>query len=134
MKATSDRRRAAAERLFRRVRPELEARFVAAAGRDGKPAGLRWKSVEFEGDPAFTVTPDGRLDAYLSATVRFEPIPGGGMEEVAAATLPRHAAAVFHHRSGPRWAPWSAGVWGTGGRVLFNHTAGQAAENRGAAR
>ena len=125
MSPMSPRRRRAAERLFVRVRGDLETRFIAAAGRDGKPAGLRWKSVEFEGEPAFAVAPDGRLDAFLSVTVRYEPIPGGGMEEVAAATLPRHAAAVFHHRPG-RW-PWSAGAWGTGGRVLFNHTAEQAA-------
>ena len=121
----SPRRRRAAERLFRRVRGELEERFIAAAGRDGKPAGLRWASVEFAGEPAFTVAPDGRLDGFLSVTIHFEPIPGGGMEGVSAAKLPRHAAAVFHHRPG-RW-PWSAGVWGTGGRALFNHTAEQAA-------
>ena len=129
MTTYSPRRRAAAERLFCRVRGQLEARFIAAAGRDGKPAGLRWLSVEFLGEPTFAATPEGRLDAFLSVTVRFEPVPGGGMEGVAAATLPRRAAALFHHRPG-RW-PWSAGAWGTGGRVLFNHTAEQAAGRHG---
>ena len=123
----SPRRRRAAERLFRRARGELEARFSAAAGRDGKPAGLRWVRCEFAGDPRFAPAADGRLDGFLSVTVQFEPIPGGGMEDVPAAHLPRHAAAVFHHRPGPRWAPWSAGTWGTGGRALFNLTAEQAA-------
>ena len=127
----SPRRRRAAERLFSRVRGELEARFIAAAGRDGKPAGLRWARCEFAGAPHFAVTPVGRLDGFLSVTVHFEPIPGGGMEDVPAAKLPRHAAAVFHHRPG-RW-PWSAGAWGTGGRALFNHTAEQAAGRAGGA-
>ena len=127
----SPRRLAAAKAAFAGVREQLEHRFIAAAGRGGKPAGLRWASVEFLGDPAFAVTADGRLDGFLSVTVRFEPVPGGGMEGVAAATLPRRAAAVFHHRPGPAWLParlpWSAGAWGTGGRALFNHTAEQAA-------
>ena len=127
----SPRRRAAAERLFHGVRGELEARFSAAAGRDDKPAGLRYLRCEFDGEPAFAAAPGGRLDAFLSVTVRFEPVPGGGMEDVPAAKLPRHAAAVFHHRPG-RW-PWSAGVWGTGGRALFNHTAEQAAERAASA-
>ncbi len=61
-------------------------------------------------------------------TVHFEPIPGGGMEEVSAARLPRSAAALFHHRPSAWWAFWSAGRWGTGGRVLFNHTPEAAAE------
>ena len=117
-----------AERRFRVVRAELEDRFRDLAGRDGRPAGLRWVGCEFRGDPVFAVTPDGRLDAALAVTVRFEPVPGGEMEGVPAATLPRSAAAVFHHRPGPRWNPLSAGVWGTGGRVLFNHDPAAAAE------
>ena len=128
----SPERRAAAERLFRSVRPELEERFGALAGRDGKPAGLRWADMDFAGEPIFVVAPTGRLDALLPVTVRFEPIPGGGMEEVNAARLPRSAVALFHHRPGPwwlpRWLPWSRGAWGTGGRVLFNHTPETAAE------
>ncbi|NNJ27751.1 hypothetical protein [Alienimonas chondri] len=120
--------RAAAERLFRSVRPELEDRFRELAGRDGKPAGLRWAKCEFAGEPTFVPTPTGRLDALLAVTIHFEPIPGGGMEEVAAARLPRSAVALFHHRPPPRWAFWSAGAWGTGGRVLFNHTPDTAAE------
>ena len=126
--ALSTRRRAAAERLFRSVRPELEERFRALAGRDGKPAGLRWVGCEFAGDPTFAPAANGRLDAVLAVTIRFEPIPGGGMEEVPAARLPRNAAALFHHRPPPPWAFWSAGVWGTGGRALFNHTPETAAE------
>ena len=126
--ALSPRRREAAERLFRSVRPELEARFRAAAGRDGRPAGLRWVGCAFAGEPVFAVAPCGRLDALLAVTVTFEPIPGGEMEEVPAARLPRRAAALFHHRPAPWWAPWSAGKWGAGGRALFNHTPDSAAE------
>ena len=126
--ADTSARRVAAERLFRSVRPELEERFRALAGRDGKPAGLRWVGCEFAGEPVFAPAPDGRLDAVLAVTIRFEPIPGGEMDEVPAARLPRNAAALFHHRPAPRWAFWSAGRWGTGGRVLFNHTPEAAAE------
>ncbi|QDT16084.1 hypothetical protein [Alienimonas californiensis] len=124
----SRKRRTAAERLFRSVRPELEERFRALAGRDGKPAGLRWVEVQFSGEPTFVTAPDGRLDALLPVVVQFEPIPGGGVEEVNAARLPRSAVALFHHRPAPWWASWSAGMWGTGGRVLFNHTPETAAE------
>ena len=127
----SPRRRRAAERLFRRARGELEARFSAAAGRDGKPAGLRWVRCEFDGEPSFAPAADGRLDGFLSVTVQFEPIPGGGMEDVPAAHLPRHATAVFHHRPGSRWNPLSAGTWGAGGKVLFNLTPRDAAANAG---
>ncbi len=49
----TDRQRAAAERLFRSIRPELEERFRTLAGRDGKPAGLRWLRCEFSGEPTF---------------------------------------------------------------------------------
>ena len=127
----SPRRRRAAERLFRRARGELEARFSAAAGRDGKPAGLRWAGMEFDGEPSFAAAEGGRLDAFLAVTIRFEPVPGGGMEHVAAAALPRHATAVFHHRPGSRWNPLSAGTWGAGGKVLFNLTPRDAAANAG---
>ncbi|MFH5803553.1 hypothetical protein [Alienimonas sp. DA493] len=125
-------RRTAAEKLFRSVRPDLEERFRALAGRDGRPAGLRWVEVEFSGEPAFVVAPDGRLDALLPVVVQFEPIPGGGLEDAPAARLPRAAVAQFHHRPAPAWLPgWlpgAAGAWGTGGRVLFNHTPETAAE------
>jgi len=50
------------------------------------------------------------------------------MDDVPAARLPRSAVALFHYRPPAWWAPWSAGAWGTGGRVLFNHTPDAAAE------
>ncbi|MEM9701833.1 MAG: hypothetical protein AAF907_05260 [Planctomycetota bacterium] len=113
--------------MFRSVRPALEARFRELAGRDGKPTGLRWMKCEFAGEPKFVLTPTGRLDALLPVTVHFEPIPGGGLEDAPAARLPRAAVALFHHRPAPKWAFWSPGAWGTGGRALFNHTPESAA-------
>ncbi|MDQ3332536.1 MAG: hypothetical protein M3552_18125 [Planctomycetota bacterium] len=53
----------------------------------------------------------GLLTALVGLVVRFEPIPGGEMEGVEAASMPRDTTALFHYRKGR---------WGTGGRALFN--------------
>ena len=51
------------------------------------------------------------LTAFVAVNIRFEAIEGGGMEDVDAVGTVRDAAAVFHYQHG---------VWGTGGRPLFN--------------
>ncbi len=58
----------------------------------------------------------------VGCTIEFEPIEGGGMELVEAAYERREATAVFHR---------SQRGWGTAGRVLFNLTPGQAAQQLG---
>ncbi len=98
--------------LFRLRREMLEARFFDVARGLGKPRGLRW--VECDWQNAVTFARDkqtGLLTAFVAVNIRFEAIEGGGMEEVAAVSTVRDAAAVFHYRDG---------VWGTGGRALFN--------------
>jgi hypothetical protein len=47
----------------------------------------------------------------VAVNISFEAIEGGDMEDVAAVSNIRDAAAVFHYQKGN---------WGTGGRALFN--------------
>ncbi len=98
--------------IFRLRREMLEARFFDVARGLGKPRGLRW--VECDWQNAVTFARDrqtGLLTAFVAVNIRFEAIEGGDMEDVAAVSTIRDAAAVFHYRDG---------VWGTGGRALFN--------------
>ena len=97
---------------FRIQREQLEARFFDLAASLGKPRGLRWVECDWLSDVRFARdTESGLLTAFVSVNVRFEAIEGGDMEEVAAVSTIRDAAAVFHYRNGR---------WGTGGRALFN--------------
>ena len=101
-------------RQFRLQRERLEARFFDQAAAIGKPRGLRW--VECDWLPGVTFARDrqsGLLTAFVAVNIRFEAVEGGDMEDVAAVATIREAAAVFHYRQG---------VWGTGGRALFNMT------------
>lgn len=104
-----ERQRAIPDFDFRRQ--QLAESFIAAAQATGKPRGLRWKSVELNGAPLFAVDSTGRLYALIGATISFEAIEGGGMEDVEAVGNLRSATAVFVHRDGQ---------WTTGGRVIFN--------------
>ncbi len=97
---------------FRIQREQLEARFFDLAASLGKPRGLRWVDCDWLSDVQFARdTESGLLTAFVSVNIRFEAIEGGDMEEVAAVSTIRDAAAVFHYRNGR---------WGTGGRALFN--------------
>src|SRR5579872_5854179 len=97
---------------FRRQREVLEARFFDLAAASGKPRGLRWldcdwlEAVSFARDRS-----TGLLTAFVAVNIRFEAIEGGDMQDVAAVSNIRDAAAVFHYEKGH---------WGTGGRALFN--------------
>ena len=53
----------------------------------------------------------GLLTAFVGINIRFEAIEGGDMEDVAAVGTVRDAVAVFH---------FDRGMWGTGGKALFN--------------
>jgi hypothetical protein len=99
-------------RLFRLRRELLEARFFDLASSQGKPRGLRWLDCEWENPVTFARDKQsGLLTAFVAVNIRFEAIEDGEMEDVAAVGTVRDAAAVFHYRHG---------VWGTGGRALFN--------------
>lgn len=90
----------------------LEAPFLAAANATGKPRGLRWIAASLNGAPLFAVDrANGELYALVAATISFEAIEGGGMEEVEAVGNLRDATAVFVHRDGQ---------WATDGRAVFN--------------
>jgi hypothetical protein len=93
-------------------RGELSKRFLAAAAATGKPRGLRWKAVNLTGHPHFaTDLANGDLVALIGATISFEAIEGGDMEDVEAVGNLRSATAVFVAHNGD---------WTTDGRVIFN--------------
>jgi hypothetical protein len=118
----SARRQSAIERFHTR-RPTLEAAFLAAANATGKPRGLRWVACQFDPGVLFAAErPSGNLCALVGATVSFEAIEGGGMEEVEAVGNLRYATAVFVHRGG---------AWTTDGRAVFNLEPAQAIERFG---
>lgn len=97
---------------FRLQREQLEARFFDLASHIGKPRGLRWVDCDWQADVTFARdTESGLLTAFVAVNIRFEAIEGGDMEDVAAVSTIRDAAAVFHYNKGR---------WGTGGRALFN--------------
>ena len=107
-----------AVRLFKLRREVLEARFLDRARQLGKPRGLRW--IDCEWLPSVTFARDkstGLITAFVGINIRFEAIEGGGMEDVAAVSTVRDAAALFHFQNGN---------WGTGGRALFNMNPGDA--------
>jgi hypothetical protein len=98
--------------LFRLRREMLEARFFDVARGLGKPRGLRWIECDWQNAVSFARDKQtGLLTAFVAVNIRFEAIEGGEMEDVAAVSTIRDAAAVFHYRDG---------LWGTGGRALFN--------------
>jgi hypothetical protein len=91
---------------------EFEAHFLRQAAATGKPRGLRWMACDFQSNPLFATDPDQSvLFALVAATIRFEAIEGGDMEEVEAVGNLRGATAVFVFRDGH---------WSTDGRVVFN--------------
>ena len=97
---------------FRIERERLEARFFDLASVAGKPRGLRWLDCDWQSDVAFARdVRTGLLTAFVAVNIRFEAVEGGDMEDVAAVGTVRDASAVFHY---------NRGVWGTGGRALFN--------------
>ncbi len=97
---------------FRIQREHLEARFFDMASALGKPRGLRWVDCDWQNEVAFGRDREtGLLTAFVGVNIRFEAIEGGDMEDVAAVSTIRDAAALFHYQNGR---------WGTGGRALFN--------------
>ena len=99
-------------RQFASHRADLESRFFEAAAASGKPRGLAWKSCAFQ-QSVFLARDraNGELVALIGATIGFEALPGGGMEDVEAGGNLRAATAVFTH---------NGRGWNTNGRAVFN--------------
>ena len=105
---------------FADVREQLQRDFLQAAAATGKPRGLSWKDCQLHDGQLFaTDRANGDLYALVGATIRFEAIAGGGMEDVEAVGNLRCATAIFVHRTGQ---------WSTDGRVAFNLEPAQALE------
>lgn len=99
----------------------LEAEFLKLAGVRGIPRGLRWVDCDFDNEVQFAKDrTSGQLRALVAATIRFEAIEGGDMEDVEAVANLRAATAVFYLESGK---------WTTNGRALFNLNPTEAIEH-----
>lgn len=97
---------------FADLRESLQSEFLTAAAATGKPRGLHWKQCDLaDGELFATDRANGDLYALVGATISFEAIPGGEMEDVEAVGNLRCATAIFVHRGGQ---------WTTDGRVAFN--------------
>ena len=97
---------------FPDARDELQRAFLQAAAATGKPRGLSWKQCDLHEDELFAIDrANSDLYALVGATISFEAIPGGGMEDVEAVSSLRCATAIFALRDGQ---------WTTDGRVVFN--------------
>jgi hypothetical protein len=101
-----------ARRDFHLHREHLEARFFRLAAHSGKPRGLEWVRCDFDDDVIYARhRQSGELSAFVSVTIGFEAVEGGGMEDVEAVGNLRAATAVFRVERGS---------WATDGRALFN--------------
>ena len=102
----------AARVAFESQREALSRKFLEVASLSGKPRGLRWLAVDFGDQVRYARDRQtGLLAAFVGVNIRFEAIPGGAMEGVAAVGNIRDGAALFHYEQGG---------WGTGGKTLFN--------------
>ncbi|MEX0791782.1 MAG: hypothetical protein WD045_01500 [Pirellulaceae bacterium] len=109
-----------AKQLFQIRREWLEAEFMKKAAATGKPRGLRWVDCDFESNAQFAEDEQSNLlRAFVSVTIRFEAIEGGGMEEVEAVSNLRAATAVFEY-DGEKWV--------ASPRTIFNLSPDQAIE------
>jgi len=97
---------AEAKQQFHRMREQLEAKFLQRAALTGKPRGLRWADCEFENDVTYARDRKTReLSAFVAVSIKFEAVPGGGMEEVEAVGNAKYATAVFHYDPRQLWVP-----------------------------
>jgi hypothetical protein len=97
---------------FVRNRVTLESDFCFAANVTGKPRGLRWLECSFQS--GMLLARDRATGEWLGlvpVTIRFEALPGGGMEDVEAVGNLRAATAVL---------TWTGREWTTAGRAIFN--------------
>jgi hypothetical protein len=121
------RRRALHHALYQRAIDEFPSQaaglsqiFLDAANATGKPRGLRWMSCELQGEPVFaTDHATGEIYGLSGASIGFEAIPGGDMEDVEAVGDIRYVSAVFVYRNQK---------WQSDGRAIFNLEPAQALE------
>jgi hypothetical protein len=101
-----------ARELFRLQHERFEEMLLTAARATGKPRGLAWVGCAITGDAVLARDTASRgIVALVPVEIRFEPVAGGDMEDVPAATEPRPATAVY---------TFHKGHWHTDGRVVFN--------------
>jgi hypothetical protein len=97
---------AEAQVQFHGMREQLEAKFLQRAGLSGRPRGLRWADCEFESDVTYARDRQtGQLSAFVAVSIKFEAVPGGGMEEVEAVQQRKYGTAVFRYDPKQRWMP-----------------------------
>lgn len=105
---------------FQRRREWLEARFFTLAARSGKPRGLAWSDCRFADDFVLAREREqGLIRAFVSVTIRFTAVEGGGMEDNPNVGNLRDATAVFS---------WNGDEWSTDGRAVFNLSPSQTLE------
>jgi hypothetical protein len=101
-----------AKKLFHLRREMLEAKFLKLASESGKPRGLHWCDCDFADHVILARERSGRgLKAFVSVTIQFEAIEGGGMEHNPNVANLRAATAVFH---------FDGQDWTTTGHAVFN--------------
>jgi hypothetical protein len=97
---------------FQQQREHLEADFLRAATRSGKPRGLRWKHCDWANEVVLARDrKNGELTALVGVKIQFEAIEGSDMEGLPAVGNLRNASGVFFFRSGR---------WRTTGKAVFN--------------
>jgi hypothetical protein len=89
-----------------------EAAFLRAAQASGKPRGLHWRQCEL-GKQLILARDraNGEIVGLSAATIQFEAIAGGNMEDVEAVGNLRAATAIF---------TFDGDHWNTQGRAVFN--------------
>ena len=101
-----------ARELFHLQRERMEAKFFDLASSTGKPHGLRWVDIDWDDGVKFVRNrQSGDMAALVGVTVRFEAIPGGGLDDNPNVSNLRDATALFNFQHGQ---------WITDGRALFN--------------
>jgi hypothetical protein len=98
--------------LFHLRREWLEARFLKLAAQHTQPRGLAWHHSEFADEAAFATDRATRqLRAFVSMSVRFAAVQGGGMAGNPNLQHAKAATAVFL---------FDGREWFTEGRAVFN--------------
>ena len=106
---------------FQQQREHLEADFLRAAARSGKPRGLRWTHCDWQNEVVLARDKkSGELTALVGVTIQFEAIEGSDMEGLPAVGNLRHASGVFFFRGGR---------WRTTGKAVFNLDPGETLEH-----
>ena len=103
-----------ARESYRLQKERLAEVFLKTANLSGKPRGLSWASGSLAGEMVLSRDRHTRqLTGLVAMDIHFEPLPGGDMEDCAAAKIPRTVTAVFY---------FMRGEWLTEGRAIFNMT------------